>query len=86
MDKREIIEAELRSLHSAMYYAHDEGDWKMARSMERTIKSLKDAKTVEEIAGYFGLLYESLKDDIAKREEMRARIEELENELQGLDG
>lgn len=71
MKKIEDIQAELRCLHSDLQFSDDYGDWKIVKTQEYRLLGKDDPYDLEELA--------------YKRQVVRDRINELENQLKDLE-
>ena len=67
----EDIQAELRCLHSDLQFSNEFGDWKIAKIYEYTLVGKEPPYDIEELS--------------TKRQEVRNRINELEEQLKELE-
>ena len=67
----EDIQAELRCLHSDLQFSNEFGDWKIAKIYEYTLFGKEPPYDIEELS--------------TKRQEVRNRINELEEQLKELE-
>lgn len=90
-EERELIEAELRCLHSSLDASSSTfGDWNMCKYFELLINTMKTATKedfVDKLMEWFSVTTAELEEVINQRATARARIEELEAELmQDMEG
>lgn len=67
----EDIQAELRCLHSDLQFSGEFGDWKIAKIYEYTLTGKESPYDINELS--------------AKRQEVRNRINELEEQLKEIE-
>ena len=82
--EREALEAELRCLHSSLDASSSNfGDWRFAKAVEKLIDEVAEAENfTEALKEWLEGLKEDYADVIAQRKTTRARINEIEEELE----
>lgn len=82
-DEREELVTEMNRLKTELASpGSDYGDWRMAKMTEEFIEAVAGAKNFHDIVVFMSEKKEELKEIIAKRKAARARIEEIEKELE----
>lgn len=86
-ERRDAIMAELRCLHSSLDASSSTfGDWNMCKNFEALLETMKTATKedfVDKFMVWFASTADDLKEVIEQRASTRARINELEQELEG---
>ena len=82
-DEREELVTEMNRLKSELASPGSSyGDWRMAKITEEFIETVAGAKNFHDIVVFMSGKKEELKEILQKRKTARARIEEIERELE----